>query len=125
MPPGGARGPDGGARADDAVEKRVYDLLNRPNVPYGNPSRPEELARRDGRRHIEGERNTAFKGLTGQWWLRRICESVRPRRVCVTARAGWPRSTVNVARNATGSNRPLGERVRLPREVAPVLVAAQ
>ena len=65
----------------DAVEQRVYELLDRPTrSPYGNPIpgldalgsravRPRAATRR--------ERNLAFPGLTGQVVVRRICESVQ------------------------------------------------
>ena len=63
------------------MERRVYDLLDRPTrSPYGNPI--PGLAEFDSRTDrplasSEGERNLAFPGLTGSVVVKRICESVQ------------------------------------------------
>ncbi|MDH6460429.1 DtxR family Mn-dependent transcriptional regulator [Micromonospora sp. A200] len=116
----------------DAVEKRVYDLLNRPTrSPYGNPipgleelGSPEPAADT-----VEGERNLAFPGLSGTVVVRRICESVQTDADVLRqlhAAGVDPGATVTVAQERDGVfiDRS-GERVRLPREVASrVFVAA-
>src|SRR5687768_14329565 len=70
----------------DAVERKVYELLNKPTrSPYGNPipglevlGQPAEEPLRDGAAVVNaGERNLAFPGLTGSVVVRRICESVQ------------------------------------------------
>lgn len=117
----------------DAVERRVYDLLNRPTrSPYGNPipgleklGTPEQPAA-DG---IEGERNLTFPGLCGIVVVRRICESVQTDADVLRqlhAAGVDPGATVTVAQERDGVtiNRS-GDKVRLPREVAcRVFVAA-
>lgn len=70
----------------DAVEKRVYDLLNRPTrSPYGNPipgleelgsPGPEETAAADG------ERNLAFPACPGRWSCAGSARASRPTRTC-------------------------------------------
>ncbi|WP_431918335.1 metal-dependent transcriptional regulator [Micromonospora wenchangensis] len=117
----------------DAVEKRVYDLLNRPTrSPYGNPIPGlEELGppQAGANEPVEGERNLAFPGLTGQVVVRRICESVQTDADVLRqlhAAGVDPGATVTVAQERDGVfiDRS-GERVRLPREVASrVFVAA-
>ncbi|MFJ6197104.1 metal-dependent transcriptional regulator [Micromonospora sp. NPDC092111] len=117
----------------DAVEKRVYDLLNRPTrSPYGNPIPGlEELGspEPEAADTAEGERNLAFPGLTGQVVVRRICESVQTDADVLRqlhAAGVDPGATVTVAQERDGVfiDRS-GERVRLPREVASrVFVAA-
>ncbi|GIF53851.1 DtxR family iron (metal) dependent repressor [Asanoa ferruginea] len=117
----------------DAVEQKVYDLLNRPTrSPYGNPipgldalgDLPTEL---DGFDHKE--RNLAFPGLTGQVIVRRICESVQTDSDVLRqlhAAGVDPGATVTVAQERDGVmiDRS-GDQVRLPREVASrVFVAA-
>ncbi|GIF77352.1 metal-dependent transcriptional regulator [Asanoa siamensis] len=117
----------------DAVEQKVYDLLNRPTrSPYGNPipgldalgNPPVEL---DGFDHKE--RNLAFPGLTGQVIVRRICESVQTDSDVLRqlhAAGVDPGATVTVAQERDGVmiDRS-GDQVRLPREVASrVFVAA-
>ncbi|GGM26784.1 MULTISPECIES: metal-dependent transcriptional regulator [Micromonospora] len=117
----------------DAVEKRVYDLLNRPTrSPYGNPipgleelGRPEQPAADVA----ETERNLAFPGLAGQVVVRRICESVQTDSDVLRqlhAAGVDPGATVTVAQERDGvSIDRSGDRVRLPREVASrVFVAA-
>ncbi|KIR65687.1 metal-dependent transcriptional regulator [Micromonospora harpali] len=116
----------------DAVEKRVYDLLNRPTrSPYGNPipgleelGTPEQPTDRS-----DGERNLAFPGLTGTVVVRRICESVQTDADVLRqlhAAGVDPGATVTVAQERDGvSIDRSGDRVRLPREVASrVFVAA-
>lgn len=117
----------------DAVEKRVYDLLNRPTrSPYGNPipgleelGSPEAAPAEAG----EGERNLAFPGLSGPVVVRRICESVQTNADVLRqlhAAGVDPGATVTVAQERDGvSIDRSGDRVRLPREVASrVFVAA-
>jgi DtxR family Mn-dependent transcriptional regulator len=116
----------------DAVEKRVYELLNRPSrSPYGNPIPGLEAlgtpgAETDG---SEGERNLAFPGLSGPVVVRRICESVQTDSgVLRQLRAAGvdPGATVTVAqeRGEVFIDRS-GDRIQLPREVASrVFVAA-
>ncbi|MEU1885651.1 metal-dependent transcriptional regulator [Micromonospora sp. WMMD987] len=117
----------------DAVEKRVYDLLNRPTrSPYGNPIPGlEELGSPEAETTdtTEAERNLAFPGLAGQVVVRRICESVQTDADVLRqlhAAGVDPGATVTVAQERDGVfiDRS-GERVRLPREVASrVFVAA-
>ena len=109
----------------DAVEKRVYELLNKPTrSPYGNPIPGLEVLD-EGK--VTGaidatERNLAFPGLTGSVVVRRICESVQTN-VGVLRQlhaAGIdPGATVTVAqeRDAVTIDRS-GDKIRLPREVA-------
>jgi len=116
----------------DAVEQKVYDLLNRPTrSPYGNPipgldalgTPPSEA---DG---FDKERNLAFPGLSGKVTVRRICESVQTDSDVLRqlhAAGVDPGATVTVAQERDGVmiDRS-GDRVRLPREVASrVFVAA-
>ncbi|MFI7605350.1 metal-dependent transcriptional regulator [Micromonospora sp. NPDC049366] len=118
----------------DAVEKRVYDLLNRPTrSPYGNPIPGlEELgspATESAAVVVEGERNLAFPGLSGPVVVRRICESVQTNADVLRqlhAAGVDPGATVTVAQERDGvSIDRSGDRVRLPREVASrVFVAA-
>ncbi|MCX5070549.1 metal-dependent transcriptional regulator [Micromonospora lupini] len=117
----------------DAVEKRVYDLLNRPTrSPYGNPIPGlQELgsAEAETTAAAEGERNLAFPGLSGPVVVRRICESVQKDADVLRqlhAAGVDPGATVTVAQERDGvSIDRSGDRVRLPREVASrVFVAA-
>ncbi|HWG99508.1 MAG TPA: metal-dependent transcriptional regulator [Pilimelia sp.] len=114
----------------DAVEQRVYDLLNRPTrSPYGNPIPGLELLDRGHRgdggtvgEPAEVERNLAFPGLAGPVVVRRICESVQTDAEVLRqlhAAGVDPGATVTVAqeRDAVTIDRS-GERIRLPREVA-------
>ena len=110
----------------DAVEKRVYDLLNRPTrSPYGNPIPGlEELGSLEQPETdtVEGERNLAFPGLSGPVVVRRICESVQTDAEVLRQlhSAGMdPGANVIVAqeRDAVVVERD-GDTVRLPREVA-------
>jgi DtxR family Mn-dependent transcriptional regulator len=124
----------------DSVEKKVYELLNRPTrSPYGNPipgldaldqGNPEAPSTDRGVA-TEGERNLAFPGLTGPVVVRRICESVQTDagvlRLLHTAGVD-PGVTVTVAQERDGVTivDGSGEQIRLPREVASrVFVAAR
>jgi DtxR family Mn-dependent transcriptional regulator len=118
----------------DAVEKKVYDLLNRPTrSPYGNlipgldafgdPDQPPAES------VLDGERNLAFPGLAGQVVVRRICESVQTDAEVLRqlhAAGVDPGATVTVAQERDGVTIDRsGDRIRLPREVASrVFVAA-
>ncbi|WP_405426204.1 metal-dependent transcriptional regulator [Micromonospora sp. NBC_00617] len=110
----------------DAVEKRVYELLNRPTrSPYGNPIPGlQELgsAEAETTEAAEGERNLAFPGLSGPVVVRRICESVQKDADVLRqlhAAGVDPGATVTVAQERDGvSIDRSGDRVRLPREVA-------
>jgi DtxR family transcriptional regulator, Mn-dependent transcriptional regulator len=116
----------------DEVEKRVYDLLNRPTrSPYGNPipgldvlrqGNPEEPTTAEGVDAGDGERNLAFPGLSGSVVVRRICESVQTDSDVLRQlhNAGVdPGATVTVAQERDGVTIDRsGERVHLPREVA-------
>lgn len=117
----------------DAVEQKVYDLLNRPTrSPYGNPipgldalGSAEPAAEAGG----DGERNLAFPGLTGAVVVRRICESVQTDADVLRqlhAAGVDPGATVTVAQERDGVTIDRsGDKVRLPREVASrVFVAA-
>src|SRR3954464_5847346 len=65
----------------DEVEKKVYELLNKPTrSPYGNPIPGLDVLDESAGDHLRGatgERNLAFPGLTGSVVVRRICESVQ------------------------------------------------
>src|SRR6187551_387509 len=70
----------------DSVEKKVYELLNKPTrSPYGNPIPglealglpDDEPADSSAAQVSVGERNLAFPGLTGTVVVQRICESVQ------------------------------------------------
>ncbi len=121
----------------DAVERKVYDLLNRPTrSPYGNPipgldalgslDLPDNGKALDA---MAGERNLAFPGLSGAVTVRRICESVQTNGDVLRqlhAAGVDPGATVTVAQERDGVmiDRS-GDQVRLPREVASrVFVAA-
>jgi DtxR family Mn-dependent transcriptional regulator len=117
----------------DAVEQKVYDLLNRPTrSPYGNPI-PGLDALGDLPIQADGfdnkERNLAFPGLSGKVIVRRICESVQTDSDVLRqlhAAGVDPGATVTVAQERDGVmiDRS-GDQVRLPREVASrVFVAA-
>ncbi|MBB2942345.1 DtxR family Mn-dependent transcriptional regulator [Actinoplanes lutulentus] len=120
----------------DSVEKRVYELLNKPTrSPYGNPipgleelGAPDESALDEVLGH--GERNLAFPGLTGSVVVRRICESVQTNSDVLRqlhAAGIDPGTTVNVAQERDGVTIDVsGDKIRLPREVASrVFVAAR
>ncbi|WFE27526.1 metal-dependent transcriptional regulator [Solwaraspora sp. WMMD791] len=113
----------------DAVEQKVYDLLNRPTrSPYGNPIPGLEAlsggqpAKVSPDIAAETERNLAFPGLTGTVVVRRICESVQTNadvlRQLHTAGVD-PGATVTVAQERDGVTIDRsGEKIHLPREVA-------
>jgi len=120
----------------DSVEKKVYELLNKPTrSPYGNPipglealGLPDEL--HSGLEPVStGERNLAFPGLSGSVVVQRICESVQTNADVLRQlhEAGIdPGTTVTVAQERDGVTIDrLGDKIRLPREVASrVFVAA-
>jgi DtxR family Mn-dependent transcriptional regulator len=118
----------------DSVEKKVYELLNRPTrSPYGNPIPGLDeldrgaLADSTG---LDSERNLAFPGLTGPVVVRRICESVQTDADVLRqlhAAGVDPGVTVTVAQERDGVTIDRsGDTVRLPREVASrVFVAAR
>jgi DtxR family transcriptional regulator, Mn-dependent transcriptional regulator len=123
----------------DSVEKKVYELLNRPTrSPYGNPipgldvldhGQPE-AATTDPGEGTAGERNLAFPGLAGPVVVRRICESVQTDADVLRqlhAAGVDPGVTVTVAQERDGVTIDRsGEQIRLPREVASrVFVSAQ
>jgi DtxR family transcriptional regulator, Mn-dependent transcriptional regulator len=122
----------------DAVEKKVYDLLNRPTrSPYGNPipglealGAPESRTSGGGATVPDGERNLAFPGLSGPVVVRRICESVQTDSDVLRqlhAAGVDPGATVTVAQERDGVTIDRsGDTIRLPREVASrVFVAAR
>jgi DtxR family Mn-dependent transcriptional regulator len=109
----------------DAVEKKVYELLNKPTrSPYGNlipgldvlDDSPVSSAGE------QPERNLAFPGLTGSVVVRRICESVQTNMGVLRqlhAAGIDPGATVNVAQERDGVTIDRsGDKIRLPREVA-------
>jgi DtxR family Mn-dependent transcriptional regulator len=118
----------------DAVEQKVYDLLNRPTrSPYGNLI-PGLDALGNGLQSPaaespDAERNLAFPGLTGSVVVRRICESVQTDGDVLRqlhAAGVDPGATVTVAQERDGVTIDRsGDKIRLPREVASrVFVAA-
>jgi DtxR family transcriptional regulator, Mn-dependent transcriptional regulator len=118
----------------DSVERKVYELLNRPTrSPYGNPIPGLEVLGspddEQGESADQGERNLAFPGLTGSVVVSRICESVQTNADVLRqlhAAGIDPGTTVTVAqeRDAVTIDRS-GDKIRLPREVASrVFVAA-
>jgi DtxR family Mn-dependent transcriptional regulator len=119
----------------DSVEKKVYELLNRPTrSPYGNliPGL-ESLVTSPGLPAAEtvadSERNLAFPGLSGPVVVRRICESVQTDGDVLRqlhAAGVDPGATVTVAQERDGVTIDRsGDKIRLPREVASrVFVAA-
>jgi len=119
----------------DSVEKKVYELLNRPTrSPYGNPIPGLDALGNDSEPPsaesvIDSERNLAFPGLTGQVVVRRICESVQTDGDVLRqlhAAGVDPGATVTVAQERDGVTIDRsGDKIRLPREVASrVFVAA-
>jgi len=117
----------------DSVEKKVYELLNKPTrSPYGNliPGLevlgvPDEPAAGAG----PAERNLAFPGLSGSVVVQRICESVQTNADVLRqlhAAGIDPGTTVTVAQERDGVTIDRsGDKIRLPREVASrVFVAA-
>jgi DtxR family Mn-dependent transcriptional regulator len=116
----------------DSVEKKVYELLNKPTrSPYGNPIPGLELL--DDTAGLQAvtlsERNLAFPGLTGSVVVQRICESVQTNSDVLRqlhAAGIDPGTTVTVAQERDGVTIDRsGDKIRLPREVASrVFVAA-
>lgn len=110
----------------DAVEKRVYELLNRPTrSPYGNPIPgldALDIGIKDTVTATTAERNLAFPGLTGKVVVRRICESVQTDAAVLRqlhAAGIDPGATVNVIQERDGVRVDQGhDQIRLPREVA-------
>jgi DtxR family Mn-dependent transcriptional regulator len=117
----------------DQVEKKVYELLNKPTrSPYGNliPGLAEiDSSHDEPINGVTGERNLAFPGLTGSVVVRRICESVQTNADVLRqlhAAGIDPGTTVTVAQERDGVTIDRsGDKIRLPREVASrVFVAA-
>jgi DtxR family transcriptional regulator, Mn-dependent transcriptional regulator len=114
----------------DSVERKVYELLNRPTrSPYGNPipgldklRLPDEEPGESSSASSLGERNLAFPGLTGSVVVRRICESVQTNADVLRqlhAAGIDPGTTVTVAQERDGVTIDRsGDKIRLPREVA-------
>ncbi|GAA2473878.1 metal-dependent transcriptional regulator [Winogradskya consettensis] len=116
----------------DSVEKKVYELLNRPTrSPYGNPIPGLEVLGTPGDGPLESvtaglnggsERNLAFPGLSGSVVVRRICESVQTNAGVLRqlhAAGIDPGATVTVAQERDGVTIDRsGDKIRLPREVA-------
>jgi len=111
----------------DAVEKRVYELLNRPTrSPYGNPipglDALDVAVKESAAAGAPAERNLAFPGLTGTVVVRRICESVQTDAEVLRqlhAAGIDPGTTVTVAQERDGVRIDQGnDQIRLPREVA-------
>jgi DtxR family Mn-dependent transcriptional regulator len=120
----------------DEVEKRVYELLNKPTrSPYGNPIPGLDVL--DSSSAADGadggpqsERNLAFPGLSGSVVVQRICESVQTNADVLRqlhAAGIDPGTTVTVAQERDGVTIDRsGDKIRLPREVASrVFVAAR
>jgi len=109
----------------DSVEKKVYELLNKPTrSPYGNLIPGLDVLDDSPVASMgdAGERNLAFPGLSGSVVVRRICESVQTNAGVLRqlhAAGIDPGATVMVAqeRDAVTIDRS-GDKIRLPREVA-------
>jgi DtxR family transcriptional regulator, iron-dependent repressor len=110
----------------DEVEKKVYELLNKPTrSPYGNPIPGLDVLTEGEFAASEaavGERNLAFPGLSGSVVVRRICESVQTNAGVLRqlhAAGIDPGATVTVAQERDGVTIDRsGDKIRLPREVA-------
>jgi DtxR family Mn-dependent transcriptional regulator len=110
----------------DSVEKKVYELLNKPTrSPYGNliPGLDVLDDSPVASTGDAGERNLAFPGLSGSVVVRRICESVQTNANVLRqlhAAGIDPGATVTVAqeRDSVTIDRSGGDKIRLPREVA-------
>jgi len=113
----------------DAVERKVYELLNRPTrSPYGNPIPGLEAlgtpvpVPAGSTESTDGERNLAFPGLSGPVIVRRICESVQTDADVLRqlhAAGVDPGVTVTVAQERDGVTVDRGgDTISLPREVA-------
>lgn len=108
------------------VERKVYNLLNRPTrSPYGNVIPGLDALDKlhdSGMDGEETERNLAFPGLCGTFVVQRICESVQTDgdvlRQLHTAGVD-PGATITVAQERDGVTIDRsGGKIRLPREVA-------
>ncbi len=109
----------------EAVEQKVYELLNKPTrSPYGNPI--PGLAEFDDEPGalLDGgpERNLAFPGLAGKVIVTRICESVQTsgdvlRQLHAAGVDPGAKVVVAQERDAVVVERD-GDSIRLPREVA-------
>jgi DtxR family Mn-dependent transcriptional regulator len=109
----------------DSVEKKVYELLNKPTrSPYGNPIPGLDVLDDSPITNAGNgsERNLAFPGLTGSVVVRRICESVQTNAGVLRqlhAAGIDPGATVTVAQERDGVTIDRsGDKIRLPREVA-------
>ena len=109
----------------DSVEKKVYELLNKPTrSPYGNliPGLDVLDDSPVANSADPAERNLAFPGLTGSVVVRRICESVQTNMGVLRqlhAAGIDPGATVTVAQERDGVTIDRsGDKIRLPREVA-------
>jgi DtxR family transcriptional regulator, Mn-dependent transcriptional regulator len=109
----------------DSVEKKVYELLNKPTrSPYGNliPGLDVLDDSPVSNASDPAERNLAFPGLTGSVVVRRICESVQTNMGVLRqlhAAGIDPGATVTVAQERDGVTIDRsGDKIRLPREVA-------
>jgi DtxR family Mn-dependent transcriptional regulator len=115
----------------DSVEKKVYELLNKPTrSPYGNPipglealGVPDEEPVESSAAQVSvGERTLAFPGLSGSVVVRRICESVQTNAGVLRqlhAAGIDPGATVMVAQERDGVTIDRsGDKIQLPREVA-------
>jgi DtxR family transcriptional regulator, Mn-dependent transcriptional regulator len=111
----------------DQVEKKVYELLNKPTrSPYGNPipglAEIDDEPAGEPLNGVIGERNLAFPGLSGSVVVRRICESVQTNADVLRqlhAAGIDPGTTVTVAQERDGVTIDRsGDKIRLPREVA-------
>jgi DtxR family transcriptional regulator, iron-dependent repressor len=115
----------------DSVEIKVYELLNKPTrSPYGNPIPGLDMLGMPDEEPVgisstvvnTGERNLAFPGLSGDFVVRRICESVQTNAGVLRqlhAAGIDPGATVSVAQERDGVTIDRsGDKIRLPREVA-------
>jgi DtxR family transcriptional regulator, Mn-dependent transcriptional regulator len=109
----------------DSVEKKVYELLNKPTrSPYGNPIPGLDVLDDSPvtSHSAAAERNLAFPGLSGSVVVRRICESVQTNMGVLRqlhAAGIDPGATVTVAQERDGVTIDRsGDKIRLPREVA-------
>lgn len=109
----------------DSVEKKVYELLNKPTrSPYGNPIPGLDVLddKAGFQQGMTGERNLAFPGLSGSVVVRRICESVQTNADVLRqlhAAGIDPGASVTVAQERDGVTIDRsGDKIRLPREVA-------
>ncbi|HEX5598047.1 MAG TPA: metal-dependent transcriptional regulator [Micromonosporaceae bacterium] len=110
----------------DTVERKVYELLNRPTrSPYGNPIPGLELLSGAGATSSEpsaDERHLVFPGFSGPVVISRICESAQtdPRLLRQLHAAGVvPGAGVTLTQEQDGVKiEGSGEVIRLPRDIA-------